>query len=1147
MNYRIGLDIGIASVGWAVIETDHKDEPKRIVDLGVRIFDKAEIPKTGASLCVPRREARSQRRRIRRRRHRLERIRFLFEKEGLIDIDAFNQRYYQHNLPNVYELRARALDELLSKEELAQVLLHIAKHRGFKSNRKSELSSDENGRVLKALNENKALLEEKGYRTVGEMIYKDSAFQSPKYGEDGELQLTARNKQDDYKHTIARDLLEGEVREIFYHQQSLGSDFATDTLKDAFLEIMLSQRNFDEGPGNQPDGTPSPYGGNLIERMVGKCTLEPTENRASKFTFTSELVNLYEKVNHLAVCDSYGNPRKITEDERKIIIDFAFTHKTVSYANIRKAIHLADDKYFKGLTYSKKKDSNEKDVSAEKSKFIELSFWNTARKIMGYENVNPHNVLSDADAAMLDDIGTMLTYYKSDTARIEELKKYSLTDEQVEGWLEQTPSKFYHLSLVAMRKLLPYLKQGFVYNEACEKAGYDFKNEFAGAKDVLLKGDYINELFRDIPNAVVKRSIAQTIKVLNAIIRTYGSPIAVHIELAREMSKNFQERSKIQKDMKANEDKNSKLIQQIKEYGILSPTGQDIVKFKLWQEQGGTCFYTGNQIPIEDLFKKDLYEVDHVLPYSRSYDDSYRNKLVVCAGANREKGNRTPYEWMKNNPSQWNSYQNLVMNQLTDWKKQQRLLKQHFDDDEAKAFRERNLTDTKYITTAVMNLIRNHLQFAPYFDESKKQRVFPVNGTITAHLRKRWGLSKSRATDIHHAQDAVVIACTTPGMIQKISRSYKAQELRNAYHQNLTMFDPETGEIYNPDDFTPQEWDNIFGNKIPYPWPWFKKELEMRMSSNPSFFLPELYKLGYEISDEYLKARDNSDVIARELGFVTDTINPIFVSRMPNHKVTGAAHADTIRSAKIYEETHEVISKVPLTSLKLDKNGEVSTGKASYYNPESDLLLYNAIKQRLLAFGGSGEKAFAEPFYKPKSDGTPGPLVKKVKVCQKQGAGVMVNNGTGIAENGNGSMIRVDVFRENGKYYFVPIYTSDVVKKELPNKAVVALKDISQWKEMKEENFIFSLYSRDLVYIEHKKGIKLKRKPENQPDLCPTKLLSYYIGANTHTASFTGISNENEIEYEGVGIQSLPALKKYQVDILGNIHEVKSEKRMHFH
>lgn len=212
-NYRIGLDIGIASVGWAVLENNCKDEPVHIMDLGVRIFDTAEDPQTGDSLASPRRNARTMRRRLRRRRHRLDRIKQLLEREGLIRIDEFMKRYESADLSDVYQLRCEALDRKLSDEELAQVLIHIAKHRGFKSNRKAELKEDaEAGKVLNATKENRERMQAGNYRTIGEMIYCDEAFRtSCDWVEKGYI-LTPRNKADSYKHTVERALLVEEVK-----------------------------------------------------------------------------------------------------------------------------------------------------------------------------------------------------------------------------------------------------------------------------------------------------------------------------------------------------------------------------------------------------------------------------------------------------------------------------------------------------------------------------------------------------------------------------------------------------------------------------------------------------------------------------------------------------------------------------------------------------------------------------------------------------------------------------------------------------------------------------------------------------------------------------------------------------------------------
>lgn len=268
--------------------------------------------------------------------------------------------------------------------------------------------------------------------------------------------------------------------------------------------------------------------------------------------------------------------------------------------------------------------------------------------------------------------------------------------------------------------------------------------------------------------------------------------------------------------------------------------------------------------------------------------------------------------------------------------------------------------------------------------------------------------------------------------------------------------------------------------------------------------------------------------------------------------MTGAAHADTIRSPRhyndggeIFDDSGYVLSRTNIEDLKLDKDGEIK----DYYNKDSDRLLYEALKARLAEYDGDGKKAFAEEFYKPKADGTQGPIVKKVKTYKKMSLGVEINKdeagvGRGIAENANGGMIRVDVFRENGKYYFVPIYIADALKKRLPNKAAMQNKPYSEWKEMKDENFLFSLYSRDLIGFKTSKGKKVHCT--DGTEIVLTNEIVYYIGANIRTASISCKAHDNQYEFGSFGIQSLQELKKYQVDVLGNVTEVRQEKRRGF-
>ena len=375
LNYRIGLDIGIASVGWAVLENNSHDEPFRIIDMGVRIFDTAEQPKTGASLAAPRREARSARRRLRRRGHRLERIKKLFHAEGLIDIEEFEARYKRAGLPDVYRLRYEGLDRKLTNDELAQVLLHIAKHRGFKSTSKAADGADsDTGEVKKSISANKALMSEKGYRTVGEMIYLDENFRTEcPWTEEGYI-LTPRNKSGDYKHTVLRDMLADEVRSLFAAQRSMENMNASEELENAYLDIMLSQRSFDRGPG-----APSKYAMEGFEDRVGLCTFEGKngEKRAPKAAYTSELFVALEKINHTKIVSNDGSTRFFTQDERDTIISLIHRQQTVKYITVRKAIGLAEGERFYNLNYSQKAGSKK---STEDTDFVRLENYHKIRK-----------------------------------------------------------------------------------------------------------------------------------------------------------------------------------------------------------------------------------------------------------------------------------------------------------------------------------------------------------------------------------------------------------------------------------------------------------------------------------------------------------------------------------------------------------------------------------------------------------------------------------------------------------------------------------------------------------------------------------------------------------------------------------------------
>lgn len=1080
MSYAIGLDCGTTSVGWSVVQLDHNDEPKRIIDLGSRIFTAAENPKDGSSLAAPRREKRSLRRRLRRHRHRNERIRNLLIVSNVVSDDEMSA-LFDGKLIDVYKLRSDALYKKLDNKEFARVLINVAQRRGFKSNRKAS-TDKEAGLLLNAVSSNTQLMNEKGYLTVGEMLYKDEKFAEFK-----------RNKGGEYKNTVSREMIEQEIHTIFSKQREFCNVSATEELENKYTEIVLSQRSFDEGPGGD-----SKYGGNQIEKMIGKCTLIPSEPRASKASYSFQLFTLWQKINTIRIV-SNGDSRKLTDTERRTIYDLAHAKANLKFSDIRKKLGLPDSARFNIVSYSS--DSFE----AEKASFNYLKSYHEIRKALDKVCKGRINAISNE---ILDEIGYIFTVYKNDEKIKEQLDLLDLDKYDKEALLAlDNFNQFGHISVKACKLLIPYLEKGMQYNEACSEAGIDFQ---AHNSDKNMYLPRYSEEISSLTNPVVKRAVLQTIRVINAIIRQQQeSPVFINIELARELSKDFNERNKIKKQNDENRSLNERLIERLKnEFGLPSPKGSDIVKLKLWEEQDGICPYSLKKIPIDRLFEYGYTEVDHIFPYSISFDDSYKNKVLVLTAENRNKGNRLPLQYLEG--KRRDDYIIWVNNNVKNYRKKQIMLKTEIKDSDSEGFKQRSLQDTQFLNRFLYNYITDYLEFAPSVS-GKKRRVYTVNGAVTAYIRKRWGIAKIREDgDLHHAADAAVIACVTNGMIKRISDYSRRKELRYVSsdgEDSTFTVDPLTGEVID---------------RFPYPWPDFRKELEIRLMDDPQSMLKKVNLPNYSYED----------ILA---------VKPCLVSRMATRKTKGPAHKDTIRSAKLKDEG-KVITKTSLTELKL-KNDEI----VGYYNPSSDILLYNALKERLKQFNGKASEAFKEPFYKPTKSGEQGPLVKKVKIYEESSLTVDVNSGRGVAAND--TMIRIDVFYvENDGYYFVPVYVADTVKSVLPNKAVVANKPYSEWKEMSDEDFVFSLYPNDMIMVQSK---EIKMSLTNKGSTLPEEHISvnellYYKKAGISTGSIHVITHDNAYYKPSLGIKSLPLIEKYEVDTLGNYHKTGKEKRQGF-
>ena len=1044
INYILGLDIGIASVGWAMVEIDDAENPIRLIDLGVRVFERAEVPKTGDSLAAARRLARSVRRLTRRRAHRLLRARRLLKREGVLQAADFDENGLIKSLPNTpWQLRAATLDRKLTPLEWSAVLLHLIKHRGYLSQRKNEgeTADKELGALLKGVADNAHALQ-----------------------------------TGDYSHTFSRKDLQAELVLLFEKQKEFGNPHISDGLKEGIETLLMAQR--------------PALSGDAVQKMLGYCTFEPTEPKAAKNTYTAERFIWLTKLNNLRILEQ-GSERPLTDTERATLIDMPYKNK-LTYAKARELLGLDDTAFFKGLRYGKD--------NAESATLMEMKAYHAIRRALEKEGLKDKKSPLSLSPELQDEIGTAFSLFKTDediTGRL----KGCLQPEILDALLKHISfDKFVQISLKALRRIVPLMEQGKRYDEACAETYGDHYGE-KNSEEML----YLPPIPADeIRNPVVLRALSQARKVINGVVRRYGSPARIHIETAREVGKSFKDRKEIEKRQEENRKDREKAAAEFREYFpnfVGEPKSKDILKLRLYEQQHGKCLYSGKEINLGRLNEKGYVEIDHALPFSRTWDDSFNNKVLVLGSENQNKGNQTPYEYFngKDNSREWQEFKARVETSRFPRSKKQRILLQKFDED---GFKERNLNDTRYVNRFLCQFVADHMLLTG----KGKRRVFASNGQITNLLRGFWGLRKVRAeNNRHHALDAVVVACSTVAMQQKITRFVRYKEM-NAFDGKT--IDKETGEVLHQKAHFPQ------------PWEFFAQEVMIRVFGKPDG------KSEFEEADTPEKLRT---LLAEKLSSrpeaVHEYVTPLFVSRAPNWKMSGQGHMETVKSAKRLDEGISVL-RVPLTQLKLKDLEKM-------VNREREPKLCEGLKARLEAHKDDPTKAFAEPFYKYDKAGNRTQQVKAVRVEQVQKTGVWVRNHNGIADNA--TMVRVDVFEKGGKYYLVPIYSWQVAKGILPDRAVVAYADEEDWTVIDESfRFKFVLYSNDLIKVTAKKNV----------------FFGYFVSLNRATGAIDirvhdtdNTKGKNGI-FQSVGVKTALSFQKYQIDELGKeIRPCRLKKR----
>lgn len=771
----LGLDPGIASCGFALLDmTNHQ-----ILEMGAHLFDAPQEDKTKVSLAATRRSARSARRNNQRTKARLKHCLALLKGADLVPADA-ERGWFQSQKGDrpILKLRSRGLDVRLTDREFAQILYSLCGRRGYIPHGEGTLgeTDDAEGRkVLSAIKENTELLARGNYRTVGEML---------------NARGSSRNSGGDYTLCVLNSQIQDEVKALFQAQRSVGNEKASSQLEADYLACLTWEKKSLDHDAR-------------VYELVGNCSYFPEEKRAADADISSELCRAYERLGHIVIVREDGSEQTLANDQINTYLSVLFSPVPlkgnkdckVRYADIRKDLGLSAKDFFKGV---------DQDAEKNREPFAPRS-WRCLRS---------HNVPEELLTRMLGDrtlgdaIGEALTFASTEQSLVERLSGLDLSDDEIDS-LRGVPfagklfKGYGSRSLKALNLLLDAFEDEGVrtLKEAEESSGLlAWRLSDRGVRSELLPPyDTYDPTCR---NPVVLRAMGRMRRIVNAIIRIHGVPDEIHIELGRELKQSAHEKKVISQRQKKNGAANKRWAKTAAEILGIEPdavTGRIVRKLAMREEQGEKDLYTGAPIDLERLVKDDRYcEIDHILPYSRTCDDSRANKTLVLSKSNQDKRERTPYEWMTSREPgapDWETFKARVLALVHDSRKRAHLLNTKLDKSAEQDFISRNLNDDRYMSVAVKNYLEDTLIFP---EDGRKRHVSAVSGGATGTLRWVWGLnfgannSKDRSDDRHHAVDAAIIAACSDGTVKKAAdvRSRGRETFRRLRESRLVDTQP---------------------------------------------------------------------------------------------------------------------------------------------------------------------------------------------------------------------------------------------------------------------------------------------------------------------------------------------------------------------
>lgn len=832
----LGLDLGISSIGWALIEVDSDHRPIRILGMGSRIIPLSTDELSnfergrGETVCAQRTLQHTARKGLDRYQMRRATLTALLTALGMNDEKERNRILA---LPPVemWQLRANAATEgcQLSLTEIGRVLLHINQKRGYRHSKSDSSSSDtkyvqtvnENFRKIRDLDETigqhhyRLLKESEVTKPGGRVVLhriKGTVYPRKAYMEEFDRIMSVQRK---FYPTVLTDENIGLLRDTIFFQRPLKS-----------CKHLVSVCEFEKRSYLRADGT----------------AVESGPKVAPRTSPLAQVTRIYEDINNIRLVNprnrDFSNPDSIkksdgslprdarllcyeyplSDEDRQRIFEYLNTHSSLSASNLLKLLGLKksdgfipDEKTKKGLkgndTFSKiavavgyDPDKADPDTMPDFLRFhLDVTITDKVDKETGelIKTIDPSFVNQPLYRLW------HLLYSVSDSDLLSKslLTQFGISDPEVLSRLTAidfvTPG-FSNRSARFMRRILPYLMQGFVYSEACTMIGVNHSgyvtSEENAARQLLSSIPLLGK--NTLRQPTVEKILNQMINVVNAVIRQYGPIDECRVELARALKQSKEERDRASSDISRNERDNKKFSELISELG-LTPSRSRIQKYRLWLETGHQCMYCGATIGLKEFIESHDAEVEHIIPRSIYFDDSMSNKTCACRKCNKEKNNRTAFDFMKSDDSRFPEYidrvERLFAEKAISKRKHDYLLmsKEQIPDD----FLNRDLRLTQYIAKKSCEILRSAIR-----------DVTVSSGRVTDFFRHSWGYDRilhdlnlpryeaagltvvesyehkgqthnrrvikdwsKRLDHRHHAIDALTVALTRQAYIQRLN------------------------------------------------------------------------------------------------------------------------------------------------------------------------------------------------------------------------------------------------------------------------------------------------------------------------------------------------------------------------------------------